>query len=127
MGSLVGKSLWKNMPHVEVPPLQLTASPLSSKEDRIATYRTPRYKLYTPRTNQEQLAITGSMLGEALEVAAEVAAAIRQLSARAQSQRSNFIASVMDHSDANDRGSCPICLERLSDPIQCENAHSFCG
>ena len=110
-------------------PLNLTTSPISSREERLATYRSPRscYTLYTPRTNQEQLEITGTMLSEALEVAAEVAAAIRLLSSRAQNQRSDLIASSSDHSDANDRGACPICMEQVADPIACENEHSFCG
>ena len=110
-------------------PLNLTTSPISSREKRLATYRSPRscYTLYTPRTNQEQLEITGTMLSEALEVAAEVAAAIQQMSSRAQNQRSDFIASSSDHSDANERGACPICMEQVAEPIACENEHSFCG
>ena len=89
--------------------------------------RSPRPQLWTPRTHREQLQLTGEQLGDALESAQSLHLQIAQLSSRAQFQRAEFLANVLSNGDANVREQCPICLEKLSDPLACTNSHRFCG
>lgn len=116
---------------VPVPPLVICpASPtVGAAEERLATYRSPRsqFKLYTPRTHAEQLSITGANLGDAFQASEAIAEAIVQLSARAQRQRSAYVATALENADANAANACPICLERLCEPMTCANKHRFCS
>jgi len=106
-----------------VPPLQLL-SPRRAHQlhDLICSPRTSAR--YTPRTHREQLELHGEQLSDAMSIAAEIAAAVGALSARAERQRAEFVAVAMAQYDA---AACPICMEALSDPLACPNQHSFCS
>ena len=86
---------------------------------------TPRSRaLYSPRTHGEQLACTGTQLNDALSTAAEIAEALVRLSERAERQRSVFVDTARE---ACAQSACPICMETISEPLECSNHHKFCG
>ena len=87
-----------------VPPLQLL-SPRRAHQlhDLICSPRTSAR--YTPRTHREQLELHGEQLSDAMSIAAEIAAAVGALSARAERQRAEFVAVAMAQYDA---AACPI-------------------
>lgn len=109
-----------------VPPLPLTPT---TAEARIASYQSPRTSLYTPRTNREMLDLTGEMLSDALEVTEQIKAKIVMLSARAHAQRAELLAKIQENAESMHAGErqCPICMEKLREPLACANNHRFCG
>jgi len=109
-----------------VPPLKLTLTIPKLRDDRTSIYATPRgAPKYSPRTHREELEDTGKQLTAWLEVAADIAEEVVQLSARAQRSRAALIA---ENIDGNARGEqCAVCLEGLRDPVACSNNHRFCS
>ena len=81
-------------------------------------------QLYSPRTHAEQLEVTGSELDDALEAAKHLRERLGLLSERARRDRAAF-AAAMGSSDQEEH--CPICMESISEPRECENKHTFCA
>lgn len=81
-------------------------------------------QLYSPRTHAEQLEVTGSELDDALEAAKHLRERLFLLSERARRDRAAF-AAAMGSSDQEEH--CPICMESISEPRECENKHTFCA
>ena len=70
-------------------------------------------QLYTPRTNSEQLQLTGKGLHEAAAATESVAAAIVALSERAKRDRSQFVAKVREVALRDLRSHAGVALEQV--------------
>ena len=88
---------------------------------------TPRSS-FTPRTHREQLDVTGSQLSDMLTTAEELRKDVADLHQRALEQRAAFASTAADAEQGPEEEShCPICMEALCEPLECENKHRFCG